>query len=189
MTDTPGTLEERQNDKPPTHWHPDSKSELQPQSEGEWDWREDRHDNDALGRSKRRLRFAWCLADPHAPDQMALVLRVDLGRVLAKLTQYTAHREMLMKSKTEAADEIASLRARVEALETALVSEREENLWHAYHSGFVRNGEWDHMCMSDGEWLAMECGFNVNDRRIADADIRAAIPQAARQALKDTPVE
>lgn len=86
-------------------------------------------------------------------------------------------------------DEIASLRARVEALETALVSEREENLWHAYHSGFVRNGEWDHMCMSDGEWLAMECGFNVNDRRIADADIRAAIPQAARQALKDTPVE
>ena len=43
--------------------------------------------------------------------------------------------------------------------------------------------------MSDGEWLAMECGFNVNDRRIADADIRAAIPQAARQALKDTPVE
>ena len=90
---------------------------------------------------------------------------------------------------TEAADEIASLRARVEVLETALVSEREDNLWHAYHSGHVRDGEWDHMCMSDGESLAHECGFNVKDRRIADADIRAAIPQAARQALKDTPVE
>lgn len=89
----------------------------------------------------------------------------------------------------EAADEIASLRARVEAMETALVSEREDNLWNAYHSGHVKDGEWDHMCMSDGEWLAHECGFNVKDRRIADADIRAAIPEAARQALKGTPVE
>ena len=87
----------------------------------------------------------------------------------------------------EAADEIASLRARVEWLEAALASEREDNLWNAYHSGHVKDGEWDHMCMSDGEWLAHECGFNVKDRRIADADIRAAIPEAARQALKDTP--
>lgn len=111
----------------------------------------------------------------------ALEERLRTTRLLSQRNQ--------MALQAEAADEIASLRARVEALETALVSEREENLWHAYHSGFVRNGEWDHMCMSDGEWLAMECGFNVNDRRIADADIRAAIPQAARQALKDTPVE
>lgn len=95
------------------------------------------------------------------------------------------HEEIL----TEAADEIASLRARVEALETALVSEREDNLWNAYHTGFVRNGEWDHMCMSDGEWLARECGFNASDCRFPDAAIRDAIPKAARQALKDTPVE
>jgi len=167
MTDTPGTLEERQNDKPPTHWHPDSKSELQPQSEGEWDWREDRHDNDALGRSKRRLRFAWCLADPHAPDQMALVLRVDLGRVLAKLTQYTAHREMLMKSKTEAADEIASLRARVAKLEGALdpfataTEDIDEN-----EPGDINM--WEH-----------PASMNVYISDFRDA----------RQALKDTPVE
>lgn len=92
-----------------------------------------------------------------------------------------------VKGVKRMADEIASLRARVEWLEAALASEREDNLWNAYHSGHVKDGEWDHMCMSDGEWLAHECGFNVKDRRIADADIRAAIPEAARQALKATP--
>lgn len=167
MSGTPGTLEERQNDKPPMHWQPDAKSELQPQSESEWDWREDRHDNDALGRSKRRLRFAGCFADPHAPDQMALVLRIDLGRVLAKLTQYTAHRERLMKSKAEAADEIASLRARVAKLEGALdpfataTEDIDEN-----EPGDINM--WEH-----------PASMNVYISDFRDA----------RQALKDTPVE
>lgn len=84
---------------------------------------------------------------------------------------------------TEAADEIASLRARVEALEGMLVAEREDNLWNAYNAGHVRDGKWDHLCMSDGEWLARECGFNVSDCRFDDEEIRNAIPKVARAIL------
>jgi hypothetical protein len=70
-------------------------------------------------------------------------------------------------------------------LREALVAEREDNLWNAYNTGSVRDGKWDHLCMSDGEWLARECGFNVSDCRFDDEAIRAAIPKAARKALKD----
>jgi hypothetical protein len=80
----------------------------------------------------------------------------------------------------EAADEIAALRARVAVLEEMLVAEREDNLWNAYNVGHVRDGKWNHLCMSDGEWLARECGFNVSDCRFDDEEIRNAIPKVAR---------
>ena len=79
------------------------------------------------------------------------------------------------------------LTARVAELEAALVSEREENLWHAYHAGHAKDGRWTHMFMSDGEWLAGECGF---DCRLADYDdiaIQAAIPAAAKRVLEQKP--
>lgn len=84
---------------------------------------------------------------------------------------------------TEAADEIAALRERVAELEEMLVAEREDNLWNAYNVGHVRDGKWNHLCMSDGEWLARECGFNVSDCRFDDEEIRNAIPKAARAIL------
>lgn len=77
----------------------------------------------------------------------------------------------------EAADRLA-------ALEDALVEEREENLWHAYHSGHAKDGQWTHMFMSDGEWLAKECGFNPRAGHYDDAAIKAAIPEAAKRVLK-----
>jgi hypothetical protein len=79
--------------------------------------------------------------------------------------------------------ENARLTEENERLREALVAEREENLWNAYHAGSVRDGKWNHLCMSDGEWLARECGFNVSDCRFDDEAIRAAIPKAARKAL------
>lgn len=168
MSGTPGTLEERQNDKPPAHWQPDDRyADRQPQTPEEWDWRADGPDNGALSRSIKRLNYGAGRADPHAPDQMATVLRIDLGRVLAKLTQYTAHREMLMKSKAEAADEIASLRARVAKLEGALdpfataTEDIDEN-----EPGDINM--WEH-----------PASMNVYISDFRDA----------RQALKDTPVE
>ena len=112
------------------------------------------------------VREAFAQTDSSS-QQMALVLRVDLGRVLAKLTQYTAHREMLMKSKTEAADEIASLRARVAKLEGALdpfataTEDIDEN-----EPGDINM--WEH-----------PASMNVYISDFRDA----------RQALKDTPVE
>lgn len=82
-----------------------------------------------------------------------------------------------------AADALTTLSARVETLETALVAEREDNLWNAYNTGHVKDDRWSHMFMSDGEWLAVECGFDCNLADFDDAAIRAAIPVAARKAL------
>lgn len=82
-----------------------------------------------------------------------------------------------------AIDEIAALRAEIERLREALVNEREENLWNAYNTGYVRDGKW-HLCMSDSEWLARECGFNVSDCRFDDGAVRDAIPKAARNILR-----
>ncbi len=83
--------------------------------------------------------------------------------------------------------ELPALIAEVERLREALVSEREENLWKAYDSGHVKDGQWTHMFMSDGEWLAVECGFNPRDGYYDDAAIKAAIPNAARAALAGQP--
>jgi len=80
-------------------------------------------------------------------------------------------------SANEAADEIERLR-------NELIEEREENLWNAYHTGYVKDGRWSHMFMSDGEALAQQCGFNPREGDYPDADIRAAIPEAAKRAIQ-----
>jgi hypothetical protein len=92
----------RENDKPPAHWEPNPRYE-QPQTVEEWDWRQDGcASENSFDRSWKRLTYAYVRADPHAPDQMSLVLRVDLGRILGRLTHYTAHRELLMEQKSAA---------------------------------------------------------------------------------------
>lgn len=91
----------RENNKPPVHWKPNPRYE-QPQTVEEWDWRQDGAASDnSFDRSWKRLTYAYVRADPHAPDQMALVVRGDLGRILGRLTHYTAHRELLMEQKGE----------------------------------------------------------------------------------------
>jgi len=78
----------------------------------------------------------------------------------------------------------------VRKLTKALEEEREENLWNAYHSGHAKDGQWTHMFMSDGEWLARECGFDPYQGHYDDAEIKAAIPKAAadfvRRLLENT---
>ena len=83
----------------------------------------------------------------------------------------------------DAADALTTLSARVETLEAALIAEHEDNLWNAYNTGHVKDDRWSHMFMSDGEWLAVECGFDCNLADFDDAAIRAAIPVAARKAI------
>ncbi len=85
-----------------------------------------------------------------------------------------------------AADRIEALTAEVERLREALVAEREENLWSAYATGDVIGDEWTHLFMSDGEWLAKECGFDPRQGYYSAEAIRNAIPIAARAALGDT---
>ena len=67
----------------------------------------------------------------------------------------------------------------IEQLERQLAEVREDLLWNAYNTGHVKNGRWTHMFMSDGEWLARECGFDPREPDYDDAAIRAAIPAAA----------
>jgi hypothetical protein len=88
----------------------------------------------------------------------------------------------------EAADRIQSLTRELAEAKEALVEERTENLWNAYNTGHSKDGQWTHMFMSDGEWLARECGFDPRDGYYVDASIRNAIPKAALRALqpKDT---
>lgn len=85
------------------------------------------------------------------------------------------HRDML-----RAADRIERLRAEVQSLRDDLQDERADNLWNAYNTGHTRAGRWTHMFMSDGEWLARTCGFDPKLPDYDDAEIRAAIPKAAR---------
>ena len=90
---------------------------------------------------------------------------------------------------TQSAEAVAAIDALVaenERLRGLVVAEREELLWSAYVTGHVKNDEWTHMFMSDGEWLAKECGFDPRQGYYSDQAIRDAIPTAARAALKDT---
>jgi len=73
---------------------------------------------------------------------------------------------------------------RIEELESALVEERLENLWNAYNTGFEKDGQWSHSFMSQGEWLAEECGFDPSLGWYDANEVKEAIPQAARAALK-----
>jgi hypothetical protein len=98
-------------------------------------------------------------------------------------------REMFQHSTVVIAglnDHIEALTAENERLREALVAEREENLWSAYATGDVIGDEWTHLFMSDGEWLAKECGFDPRQGYYSAAAIRNAIPIAARAALGDT---
>ncbi len=70
-------------------------------------------------------------------------------------------------------------------LREKLIQDRTDLLWNAYHAGHEELGMWDHMCMSDGQWLVGECGFPPSQRTYAAAAIKAAIPKAAARVLEE----
>lgn len=67
-------------------------SERHPQTAEEWDYR-----NDPTGQRQnmceKRLTFAGDLADPRAPDQMAIVHRLDIIMLISELTHRRAQAE------------------------------------------------------------------------------------------------
>ncbi len=75
-----------------------------------------------------------------------------------------------------AADEIDRLRE-------ALGETREELMWSAYATGAERDGQWSHLFMSDGEWLARELGLDPKQGLYDAAEVKAAIPVRARALL------
>lgn len=77
--------------------------------------------------------------------------------------------------------------AEIARLRGLLIEERTETLWNAYHTGHEKDGMWDHCCMSDGEWLAAECGLPPSQRVYSAEAIKTAIPVAARRAALSRP--
>jgi len=95
------------NDKPPPHWTPADKYDRHPKTVEEWDWRADGTEEGRFNRMIRRLNFAGDMADPRAPDQMALVLRTDLIDIKHKLIRAMALND-LYKGREAIRDAIAA---------------------------------------------------------------------------------
>ena len=79
------------------------------------------------------------------------------------------------------ADIARALTAENEMLREALIEERTETLWNAYNTGAEQDGRWRHMCMSDGEWLARECGLDVSQADYPADVVKGEIPLAAER--------
>lgn len=132
---------ERDSTKPPAHWTPDPESERHPQTADEWNWRLDSYENDALERSTKRLNFMADLADPAAPDQMAIVNRIDLMRVTGNCVWLTAKTELYGKI-------LAERNALIEKV--AVLEQREKDAFYTgceaglkcYYGGNIR-ANWD----------------------------------------------
>jgi hypothetical protein len=91
-------LPQRVNDLPPTHWTEKDGWKRHPQTAEEWNWRNDAYP-DAGTRSELRLNFACDRADPHAPDQMALVLRIDLSRIMGRMQHAEAFKNFHLERR------------------------------------------------------------------------------------------
>ena len=86
----------------------------------------------------------------------------------------------LLDERDAAVARAEAAEAEVERLRELLAESREYELWSAYQTGVVKDGQWCHCFMTDGEWLAEKCGFDPSDGWYDAQAIRDAIPQAAR---------
>lgn len=84
--------------QPHPRWKPSDGSARHPQTLSAWDWRGDAPP--AFDRSLRRLNVAIDYDDPRAPDQMTLVLRIDLSRLIGDWTHKNAAFEAFRNSDT-----------------------------------------------------------------------------------------
>ena len=80
-------------DRPPPTWRPNDGSDRHVQDEAGWDWRKDRT-GAAVAQSVLRLNWAADYSDPRAPDQMAVVLRIDVLRLLSLAQRLHAARQL-----------------------------------------------------------------------------------------------
>ena len=122
-------------------------------------------------------------------------LRADCARLRAECARRDAVIDVEREARREAMDLLVAhtqaqealeravqAEAEIERLRAALVAEREDVLWNAYHTGHERDGVWHHGCISDGEWLTRECGFDAAIGKYPADTIKSAIPEAARRA-------
>ncbi len=112
--------------------------------------------------------------------------RRDKEAAEATVAHVMRHSDNETERANRAEATVATLTAQVGAMRGALIAEREENLWNAYHTGIERDGRWSHAFMSDGEWLARECGFDAKAGDYPAEAIKAAIPEAAKRAALTT---
>ena len=110
-------------------------------------------------------------------------LSEDLDRVATLTKGHDLQWPYVSEVALKASATLKELEAEVTRLRALLVEERTDNLWNAYNTGLVRDGRWTHMFMSDGEWLAYECGLDPGKADYPDDVVQAAIPIAAGRAL------
>lgn len=81
-------------------------------------------------------------------------------------------------------DEVERLEAKLAAVTSALTDEHQDNLWNAYNSGHEKDGWWTHCFMSDGEWLARECGLDPKQGHYDAKVIKNMIPKIVHPAIR-----
>ncbi|WP_309628769.1 hypothetical protein [Brevundimonas sp.] len=90
----------------PPHWTDEDRHDRHPKTSEEWNWRNDPPlRGGGLDLAVRRLNFAGDIADPRAPDQMALVLRKDLINLKHELITQTARASLRTQAPPEAGGE------------------------------------------------------------------------------------
>lgn len=89
--------------QPHPRWSAEKPGERHPKSAEAWDWRQDRAPN-GPSLSYARLSVATDYDDPRAPDQMALVLRIDLMRIMGDYIRLLAWQDMERQQRVDAAE-------------------------------------------------------------------------------------
>lgn len=86
----------------PPHFVEDEKSSRHPQFNKDWNWHDDARSEFENGMTVKRLNFAADLSDPRAPDQMCLVYRIDVMRLLVDWTHKNAAFKFWIASRAAA---------------------------------------------------------------------------------------
>ena len=109
-------------------------------------------------------------------------LTAELDQLYEGLNAWPRSLALATLARAEAAEaERDALTAENRRLREALIEERTETLWNAYNTGAEQDGRWRHMCMSDGEWLARECGLDASQADYPADVVKGEIPLAAER--------
>jgi hypothetical protein len=83
------------------------------------------------------------------------------------------------------ADLLTQAQLRIELLEQALIRERAELLWAAYHDGFEIAGKWSTQGKISCEWLVQQLGLDATIGTYDAQLIKQSIPLAAKEVVKE----
>ena len=134
---------------------------------------------DEVAQNQPRVCLAWCLKS--AEDCLCYKAKIAEGALYSAAPDLARTVIALHADRERFSQGIRRLTAENERLREALIEERTETLWSAYNTGAEQDGRWRHMCMSDGEWLARECGLDASQADYPADVVKGEIPLAAER--------